>query len=607
MRRRRGVGRALALALIGVVLGVGSSPAQEAGAGEIERLREAARHEAAGELDRAESLLRDVVEERPESLPALLSLERVLRRSGRLEDLVPLVEAGLAREPSSPLLNQLRVRSLSELDRVAELEAAATDWLGAVPGLEVPYREIGRVWRARGEYARAREVLEEGRRRLQRPDALALELGDLYAEIGEPRLAVREWDRAIDRRGRGATQVRRRLRSLPDAGGAVLPDLLDLLAREPAPRGRLEAAVELALEGGLEDRTWSLVERLLPELAVTERRALMEEIGRKADAAGLARLAYRAYGELVAIEEAAGRRGRGTVAGGAASPANMRLLVIRDRVAELALVVGDTAGAARSYRAVEEAFEPGSPGRRRAMADRIELLAARDPGQALDALNAFIVEHPEAPEVDGLSAAIARALERDGRRGEAERVLSGVDGPRSSLVRGRLLLARGEIAGARAEYVRAAPGLEGREATRVLTLATLLGRIPATSGPVVGDALRLRDRGDAGAAVDRILAGVAAVEPDGRAPLLDFAAGVAVESGLMEEARTIRRRIVTDHPGAAEAPRALLALARDLGSEVDARAEARELLERLIIEYPRSALVPQARRELDRLTRGGPA
>lgn len=586
------IGR-LATAALAAALTVGWSPAsaQLAGEDEIQLLQQASEQEAVGELESAERLLRQVLRERRSSIPALLSLERVLRIQGRLEELPLLVEAAREEEPRSALLNQLLVRSYSELDRVKELESSAKRWIAAVPGIEIPYREVAQVWQSRGEYGRARETLEEGRRQVGSPDALALELGDLYVTLGEPALAVAEWDRSIDGSGRGLNQVRRRLRALPDEGESVLPQLVDRLTADGRAGGRLEAALELATDAGLQERARAIAEARLPALSPADQRHLLDQVARRADAAGHRTLAYWAYDQLLSQEWLR-------------TAEEGRFLALRNRLAELALELGDTAAAARRYQDVEDAYGPGSPQRREAAAARIELLAGQDAALAADALAAFRSEFPDSPEMDALAAAVAVQLMRAGSEDEAAALLAGVEGPRSSMVQGRLLLLRGDALAARAEFLSAAPGLRGVEATSVLSLATLVGRVSAEAGSLIGQALSLRDRDEVGAAVDRVTEAVDRLDTADRPPLLAFVAGLAEEAGLVADARTLRRRVVTDYPRSQEAPGALLALARGLSGEEGGRAEARELLERLIIEYPRSALVPQARRALDRLGGG---
>lgn len=580
--------RPLALTLVAACLLTAPpvSAAQAENPDEVELLREASVREASGDLRGAESTLREILKRRPSSVPALLALERVLRVEGRLEDLVPAAVAALAVDERSALLNQLLVRTYSALDRVRELDLAGRRWMATVPGIEIPYREVAQVWMARADYARARAVLEEGRRRIGREDALALELGDLYATLGEPQRAVREWERAVGPKARGLSQVRRRLRALPDGGAGVLPSLIDLLTAEPTSLPRLRAAVDLAVDAGLGERSEAVARRVLPGLAPGDRESFLIEVARRADGARLNRLAYWAYGELIGAEAEEGRR-----------------LAIRNRLAELALELGDTASAAANYRAVESAYAEGTPQRRQAAALRIELMARQDVDAAAEALHEFRQEYLDAPEMDRLSAAVATALVEEDRSAEAEALLTGVRGPRSGLLRGRIALARGSVADARMAFLAAVPTLRGSEATRALALITLLGRVSDEAGRRIGVALGREMAGEAGAAVDGLLRDLADLPDEDRPALLEMAAGIADSGGLAADAREVRRRLVADYPRSSEAPAALLALARALRRETGGEVEARELLERLIIEYPRSALVPQARRELQQLPR----
>lgn len=580
-------------ALLGV-LAVVSAPAgagaQAESSEEVALLRDASIREAAGDLAGAERTLGEILRKRPSSVPALLAMERVLRVQGRLESLVPRATAALKEDPRSALLNQLLVRTYSALDRVRDMEAAAQRWISTVPDIEIPYREIAQAWEARRDYGRARAVLEEGQRRIGRDDALALELGDLYASLNEPQRAVGEWERAVGPEARGLSQVRRRIRALPDGGAGVLPDLIDLLTAEPASMARLRAAVDLAVDAGLGERAEAVARRVLPGLPAGEREPFLIDVARRADGARLAPLAYWAYGELAAEEDEEGRR-----------------LAIRNRLAELALELGDTASAAASYRAVESAYEQGTPQRRQAASLRIELMARQDVDRAAEALHAFRQEYLDAPELDRLASAVALALVDAERSDEAEVLLAGVRGPRSGLLRGRIALERGAVEDARVAIMAAVPALRGAEATKALALVTLLGRVSDDAGRQLARAVQREERGEAGAAVDGLVGGLGSLRPEDRPPLLEFAAALAERGGLPEDAREIRRRLVEDYPRSNEAPAALLDLARGLRGEGGAEVEARELLERLIIEYPRSALVPQARRELQQLSRGSDA
>src|SRR5690606_40482839 len=73
------------------------------------------------------------------------------------------------------------------------------------------------------------------------------------------------------------------------------------------------------------------------------------------------------------------------------------------------------------------------------------------------------------PETDALTAAIADVLLGRGEVERAERVVGNVTGPRTYLVRGRIALGRGDVAGARHALLAAASGLDGPDATEALS------------------------------------------------------------------------------------------------------------------------------------------
>src|SRR5690606_24859927 len=231
--------------------------------------------------------------------------------------------------------------------------------------------EVARVWQSRRQYARAIQVLERGRSRIGRPDALALELGDVYAEEGDFERAVEEWSRAVGPEARGFTLVRRRLMALPDGGAEVFPAVWEMLEQPPGLVGRLRAATDLAVDAGREPQAESMAKRVAERIEGPERHIFLVEIGRRAEGARLTRLAYWAYSELLEME----------------APEE-QLLTVRSRLASLALAVGDTARARESYQVLEKAFAAGSPERREAAAFRVELVV-REAGGAERAMEAF--------------------------------------------------------------------------------------------------------------------------------------------------------------------------------------------------------------------------
>lgn len=580
------------LTLLGATL-VGPTPAAAqtiSTPSDMQTLQQAQQAEAEGDLLRAETLLRELLGENPSSLSAVLAMERLLRMQGRQEELLPLLGALLERDANSPIGHQLTLRTLSALDRPEELARAEERWIRATPDVETPYREAARVWLEREQHDRAIDVLERGRRRLGE-DALAFELGGAHAAAGDAERAADEWQRAIGTDANRFGLVQRRLNMLPDGGATVTPRLIVALKSPPTTSTRVRSALALAIGAGLETEALELAQALEARLPMIERRPFLLETARQADAAREQRLAYWAYGRLVALPGAD----------------DDESVALRRRLAELAVAVGDSAQARRAYQQLADEADPGSEARRAAEAAAIELgLREDDLDRARRRLATFRSQYPDAPETDRLVGAVAGAL-LDAARGEDARALvEGVRGPRSSLVRARLALAAGEPAEARAALLTAAQALGGTEATETIALATLLGRVSPAGARRIAEADGALATGEIERALDVLVTPSMELRPDERAALLEHAVRIAEREALPVRAESIRRVIVDEHPRAQEAAGALLGLARALAERPGEAVEARSLLERLILEHPRSALVPQARRLLAELNQSIP-
>jgi hypothetical protein len=216
-------------------------------------------------------------------------------------------------------------------------------------------------------------------------------------------------------------------------------------------------------------------------------------------------------------------------------------------------------------------------------------------------LQNFRRDYPDAPELDAITASIANGLFDKGDVERAELLVNNVKGPRSSLVRSRFALRRGDVSQAKSSLLLAAPMLRGAEATEAIKLASALGRVSPRGGELMGQALTRASGGAPADAVAELVSGARSLPGSEPAIILELAASIAERNQLAIEAERARRIIIKDYPNAAERPGALLALARTLLNRMETMGEAREHLEALILEHPRSALVPQARQELDRL------
>ncbi|HEX6132339.1 MAG TPA: hypothetical protein VFZ24_00060 [Longimicrobiales bacterium] len=550
---------------------------------ELGRLRQAASAEAAGNYAEAERIVGEVLRANPASLSGLLAMERLLTQQSRLVEILPLVDRLLAADPTSVVGHQTRLRVASDLNDVTRLESAIAEWIRVTPDIETPYREAALIWRRRGETARAIALLEQGRTRIDRPDALALELGDAFASSQNAERAAEHWARAIGPEGRGFLLVQRRLQGQPDGGAHVIPSLVDRLGAEPSTFPRLRAAALLAIDAGLEPQALRIIAALERSTPAAEHEQLAVELARRADGAGLHAVALRLYRDLI----------------DAAEPA--ATLALRTRMAELALLAGDTALAAATYRELELAAAAGSPQRRQAIALRIQLTAREgDLDAAAADFDAFRTEYPQGPELDATAAALAEALLDRGRLPLAGRVLTGVTGARAAQLRGLIHLRNGDIEQARHELLSAAPLLRGPAATSTIALATLLSRVSARGGEIVAAVVAAPDA-DRPAQIRDAAESARLLPADERAAVLDFLAETAEAVGAGEDADALRREIIDTLPRTHEAPAALLALARRAGEDPESEEEARVLLEKLIVEYPRSTLAPQARTELQRI------
>jgi tetratricopeptide (TPR) repeat protein len=537
--------------------------------------------EARGDLAGAERLARDMLERRPRSLSSLIVLERLLTMQGRIAEIEPYVDTLLALDPKSVIGHQLQVRVYSTTNRPAELERAAGAWIAVSPDVETPYREIARTYRMRGDLSHAADVLEQGRRRLGGA-ALALELGDLYAEQRDYDRAVAEWSHAIGEDGQGLIPVQRRVQALPGGGVAAVPALVRVLTKKPTSLARRRTAAELAVDAALVKQADELARDVYDDLPDRDRAAYIVDIARRADASQLTSLAYWAYGVALKVDH---------------EPS--RALTLRTRYAQLALAVGDTSKATDLYRSLENAAAAGSPQRRQALGARIELaVAAGDTARALQDLLLLKAEFGSAPGVDAAAALVGTALLERGNLTAAQTAVAGVNGARSGATRGRIFLRQGQVEKAREELLSAAPLLQGAEATAALTLATLILRISDAGGELISRVMGVV-ADDPAEAVRLLLEESNDLPPNERAPLLDYAASIADHAGLAQQAERVRREIIAKYPTHTIAPAALLGLARSIMSRGGSPVEAQKLLESLILDHPRSALVPQARRELD--------
>ena len=548
-------------------------------------LREAAALESRGDLEGAERVLRELLTQSPGSSGGLFALERVLRAGGRTEQILPVIRDFLGHDPASSGVRYLELRVLQEADSLEALERRAEEWLSVEPGEAGTYREVARVYERAFGRDRALGVLRRGRAAAGDPSTLALEIGDLLAAGGQVDAAVGEWTLAAAGAEADASAVARRIQSLPArhhdaAAGRVLSTLGS--ADDVATR---RTGARLALELGRSGPALDISESVAGSLEGAERAGFLSDVARRAHDGGMAEVAAWAYREL-------GRETNDAV----------ERRALDERLVEASLAAGDTAAALEAQRRLTASYPQGSVDRRRAVARQVRLEAARaDPGHLRRLLGDFRDEFPDAPELDELAATLAARLHARGEAEGAAAVLEGIEGPRSAVERAFLLLDAGRIQEGRGALLSALQGLPPEEATDVIQLAGLLGRLGQEGQSLVAAASVAEHRGRASGAVETLADG-AEVLPEAERPLvLAEAARIADRAGLREDAAGIRARILDEHPDAPEFEEASLALARHRARTRDGIDSAIRILEELIAARPDAAVVPHARLELERL------
>ena len=237
----------------------------------------------------------------------------------------------------------------------------------------------------------------------------------------------------------------------------------------------------------------------------------------------------------------------------ASDPAETRAL--DHRIATTALAVGDTVGALAARRSIAESLPEDSPERRRALADNVRLQVIRGSSEARALLEEFRDGFPEAPELDELAVTLAVYLEANGDPAGARSLLAGVEGPRSSLERGYLYLASGDVERGKETLRESVAGLAPGQATQVIALLDLLDRLQGDALPIVGVSV-LAHRGGSDLALAELERILADVPEESQPAVLALAARIAEEGELPEQAARFRARLIQDFPTAPEVPEA---------------------------------------------------
>lgn len=548
-------------------------------------LREASAHEAGGELEEAEATLRELLRLQSGSSAAVFALERVLRLDERLDQVLPVFDRYVAEYPSANRVWEHKARVLVELDSLSALETTVRNWIRAVPGSPDPVRGGARVMAEVLGPEKAAALIEEALEALGDLPELLVELGQMEMAAGRPEAGASAWARALGRDRASSGRIFRLFEEMGEGREVVAGWIVAALGAEPTTAARLEAGAELALREGLPDEARTLAEAATARLGDREARTFLDGFARKAEELDRHEDALWAYGRILAMtdDRAEGRH-------------------IDERLAIAALAAGDTASARAARKRITESHGRGTPERRVAWLDELELLVGSpDTEAAVEALAAFKGEYPDATDLDVLSAALASRLLGDGLPGEAMEVLSGIEGPGAALERAFILLEGGAVPEGIATLQAALPEIDPAYATEILELALALSELTSAGATLAVEVAVARHRGRPGEAVALARDHVDRVPAADRPAILALGARAADDAGLGADATGLRRRIVSEHADSREFPEAAIRLARAIAAEPGGADEAVRILEALIVSRPDSPVVPGARRELRRI------
>lgn len=541
-------------------------------AGELERL---GRHGEAAVRYRA------VLRADPTSVPALLGLERVFTSLERLDSLIPLVRAALARDSLNQSIRSLELRVWFALGHSDSVTAAARRWIALAPRSPDPYREWAFTVAQRGDLAGAKRALSEGADRLG-DAALAQDLAQLTTLAGEWTEATRQWVSVV--RGNPAL--------LPTATGSL--SRAPAVARDEMLSGLLGArgdstsrrmAADLLAGWGRADEAWPLLDATLPE----DVQAAAVLLQRFAERAGTTRSRKGALVRGYALERLA------TLVDAAAAGR------VRLQAAQAYADAGDLAAAQRMLeRAGPPAEAGGAVGP--AMASLIRALAVQGSVEEAERRLRAWSDRLNGDDRETLREAIAWAWAGRGELDRAEAVLAPDSGVAAVAVRGWIALYRGDLSHAREQLRAAGPYTGSREeATRRMSMLVLVERIATDRLPQFGRAVLALARGDTVQALADLDQAARKLPPaGGRADVLAFAGEQALARRDYQAAEDLLGRALAADSAGPAAPAAELALAR-VQAETGRTEVAIHQLEHLILAHPQSAMVPQARRLRDRL------
>jgi tetratricopeptide (TPR) repeat protein len=541
----------------------------------------ALRSERQGRLDEAARLYAAALDESPDDVTALLGLERVTRRLGRLPGMRPYAARAVDAQPGNEMIRELEFRVVSAMGDPDSVATVVSGWTASLPDSPKPYREWAFWLARRGDLSEARRVLARGQVRVGE-QRLAADMGRLLVAAGEWPAAARQWHLAVS------------------ANPALLPAAG--LSLERASLLEQEAVLRVLYEGDAKPAQW-LAADLLVRWGRPEEGWTVLDAALPSDSAGAA-------GMLRRFADGAGQRG---------GPEGLRAKgYALERLAQYRSGTDADRARLEAARAFADAGELSAA---RRMLDRIGIDTSSESVEGAAAMAALVRVLAESGRLDEaeqryrdwesrlhgddaaqLRLVIAWARVTRGELDRAEGLLAGDSSVAGLAVSGWVALYRGELAEARARFRAAGPYARTRaEITRRSAMLVLLERVSADRLPVLGAALLDASRGDTSAAVRGLETAADALPPGGgRSDVLAYAGTLAASAAQYEVAESLLLAALAADPDGPAAPAAEYALA-EVYWDTGRPAEAAEQLEHLILGYPESAVVPQARRLLDQV------
>lgn len=523
--------------------------------------------EAAGKYREAVPLFRTALHTAA-GVNALLGLERTYAELGWADSLLAPLDSLVAANPREDTYRTVQLRTYQTLGKDAELRRAFEKWSHDAPTSAAPYREYARLLLSKNQAAAADSVLNRARQALGTSNDLHLELAQARAAQGQWVESAQAWRQAL----RTADYLEQAAAyALAPTPSASRQQIREIFLAPPIEVSARRALADLETSWGLPSDGWNALKDLPVDSLAAD---AWSDFAKRAEAEErwtIAREALESALQWRRTPELAIRAATAAMNGGDA-PAALRLAPVAD-------ARGDSALIAREYlplhaRALAALGRPAEAERMVELYDRF-----LTPG-----------------ERNNLTRTIAWGWVRTGNMNRARAALSatGVGGD-SSDAAGWLALYEGNLKSART-LLRG-----GTESSPELALALgLVARLKVDTAPEIGHAFLALARGDSAGAVAQFVQS-AEHTPGVRSLLLATAAQVETSRKNDTAAVALWKRIVETESSTPEAPQAELEWARLLRRNGDTAGAAMHL-EHMILTYPQSALVPQARRELE-LTR----